>query len=171
MAEKKTKKDSPVWMNIWQKKAAVRKALPSIGKSGRNKFQNYNYVEASEVDKALSPVLLTIGLEVSSSLVEYHVDADCVFVTMHFKVINVDEPKEFIEFDFPGQARVIYAKTVSSKATQTVDDKAIQKAITSAQKYGLLKFFGISVIEPELDTENPAGVPVGGENEEEEFPL
>ena len=133
--------------NLYQKLAEVVQAIDHVEKSGRNTYQNYNYVKAADVARAVRAELSLRNVYLVSDTIEirnYEVPAkegvmQAADIKMKFSFFNGDNLTE-------------PAVVLHSYGTGTdKGDKAVYKAMTGALKYGLRNAF---LIPDESDPEN-----------------
>lgn len=130
---------------LYSKMAAVAGGLDSLPKDGYNKFHKYKYVTADTVSNAIRKLMAAQNL--------------AFFVDMG----NIEDRdgKYVIEFKFTfacGDTGATRSSVWSGEAQNTnskggIDDKALAKAATTAQKYFLMKTFNISTGDQE-DTDS-----------------
>lgn len=138
-------------LNLLQKLADVVREIDHVEKSGRNTFQNYNYVKAADVAwmvrKALSQRNVYLVPDVIS-IRNYEIPAKEGFMQA------VDIQMQFSFFD--GDAPEVLPIVLHSYGTGTdKGDKAVYKAMTGALKYGLRHAF---LIPDESDPEGDDSV-------------
>lgn len=134
---------------------AVTKAIGSVEKLGLNKDQNYTYQRWDDILARLSEILPEHGLlivqtQTGQSLFE---GESLVSITYDFIIMNDDGEVWPVPIKWSAAAKV-------RAKTGTVDDKAITKCHTQAEKYFFVKLFKIRSIEmPDSDageeTERP----------------
>ena len=127
---------------LYRKILEAQIAVGKVAKSGRNKAQQYDYATESDilgtVKKAANDAGLVITTSASANLSTFEtVNANgeprvmrCAHVVLQFRVIDADTG-EMETGSFDGYS-------------EDYGDKAIYKATTGANKYFLLKFFGVS---------------------------
>jgi hypothetical protein len=149
------------------KMAAILGEVSRIPKSGRNKFQNYDYATEGDALDAIRPLLSKHNIAVFFDCVEVNdLENGRTRVRVQIELVCGDSGESRSSFAF-GEAR-----DVDSKGNTM--DKGIYKAITGAMKYWMFKTFMISTgDDPEADGEpgkaaangskpTPAGKAVAG---------
>lgn len=130
-------------MNIHQRMHGVMTEAGVIGKDGQNSFHKYKYASASSYLKAIRPLLIKYRLSVTPNVVRTGGDAnnpELMGVVMSYTFANIDKPTDLIQ--------VSIASAGSDKG-----DKAVFKAMTSAQKYMFAQVFCLETgDDPEADT-------------------
>lgn len=135
-------------MTLHQKLLHVMEEVGQVEKKGYNKAQNYNFIRETDVADAVRLAFVKYRLEMLPSIeevthapvemrgfdrdsrTEYTRTTFSTLVKMRFTILDSDEPTEqesFVSYGFGLDAQ----------------DKSLAKAITMAQKYGLLKRFMI----------------------------
>lgn len=133
--------------NLYQRIIAIMDEVGAIEKTGRNTQQNYAFIEQAMVVASLRPLLVKHGVVIipnatkttterfetlkedkygKKTTVSVHVQ-----VETKYRVINADNPEEFFESEWAGEAL-------------DYSDKATNKAHTASQKTYLMKLFNIS---------------------------
>lgn len=110
-------------MSIYAKLAEASKLIGHIDKNGTNQHFKFKYQAWDDVLPAVRDALSQVGLWMMPSIESATFDNGRVVVAMRIVIAN---DKESLETTWYGEA-------------QDRDDKAIQKAATSAFKYFLLK--------------------------------
>jgi hypothetical protein len=129
--------------NVYQAMSAVQKALAEqgISKDGTNSFQNYSFRGIDQVYKALAPLLHEHGLLVipgaTYNSVESHTDdkgrlITHVFLDVEYTFVSVEDGST-------------HKATIVGEAMDTAGDKASNKALSAAYKYGMIQTFAIPV--------------------------
>lgn len=125
-----------------QRIAQVMIDLEPVEKTGRVAFGNtkYNYVKSETLFALLQKKLAKAGIVVIPRVegFEYSPDGKVLNVRTGYRIENVDDPNDFRDVPWMGQAKCD-------------DDKAANKAGTSSEKYFLMKLLLIS------DEEDPDG--------------
>jgi len=118
----------------------VMTAVPYIKKSGRNEFNRYNYASEADVLGAIRPAMLKAGLILVPSLLgQARVEQ---MTTQKGGVNNLAYVT--VEYTLAHKSGAIWPEKLHTEGCgMDTQDKAVAKAITSAQKYFLLKFFQI----------------------------
>jgi hypothetical protein len=143
--------------NIHQRILAITQELGAIEKTGQAdpRMGGYEFIEHAQIMGRLRTLLVRHGVTIVPSM---HVTgretvsreggraAHRVTGDLTLTVINADRPEDRFTIEWPGEAL-------------DTQDKATQKAGTSAEKYALMKLFKIS------DREDPDGALVGDEDE------
>lgn len=137
--------------SIYQKILEVQKGLGRIKKTGRNQAQGYDYVTEADLLDEITEKMNAAGLVAFASLDSSDTGAfegvdkygkpsltKWARVTLSLKVVD-SETGDQIEIKMTGYS-------------EDRGDKAIYKAVTGANKYAYLKFFGVSTgDDPEND--------------------
>jgi len=138
-------------LNLLQKLASIVAEIDHVEKSGRNTFQNYNYVKAADVAWLVRKALSSRNIYLVSDVVEvrnYTIPAKENTVMQ-----AVDVRMEFSFFDGDSPATLPIVTHAWGTGTDK-GDKAIYKAMTGALKYGLRHSFIIpDESDPEADVE------------------
>lgn len=139
-------------LNLLQKLAAIVAEIDNVDKRGRNEFQKYAYVKATDVAwlvrKALSSRNIYLVADVVEVLRNYEIPA------REGSMQAVDVKMQFSFFD--GDDLHVAPIVLHAYGTGTdKGDKAIYKAMTGALKYGLRHAF---LIPDESDPEGDASV-------------
>jgi len=115
-------------MNIYQKISEVMKDVKYVQKTGYNSFHKYNYAKESDYIETLRPSLLKHGLVIvphTQTVQQRSLDTgELSTVEMEFRIVNIDNPEEFVTIPSAGQG-------------MDKGDKGVYKAITGAKKYML----------------------------------
>lgn len=118
-------------------------AVGNVAKDGRNKFQNYDFIQSDDVLKAVRAEMVKNNVIVLPRMLGYEMTAETkgfhAVVQFEFTLIDADSG-ETISATWYGEA-------------SDSSDKSFSKAGTSALKYWLLKTFMISAGEPDADAE------------------
>lgn len=143
-------------MTVYAKLLDAQKAIKHVAKNGRNNFQGYDYATEADVLDQVKTVANENGLVITTSAYSeigiYPPDPKgkstrWAKVTLTYKVTDA-ETGETLEGSFDGYA-------------EDSGDKAIYKATTGANKYFLMKFFGVPTgDDPEKD-EKPGSAASG----------
>lgn len=117
-------------MNIYEKINKIMADTPYIFKDGKIEFKNTKYRAVTEenVLNMLRPKMIEQGLVMFPVSLDFSKDEIITTANMVFKVVNAENPEEFILVASGGQGA-------------DSQDKGIGKAITYANKYALLKMF------------------------------
>lgn len=117
-------------MNIYEKINKIMADTPYIFKDGKIEFGNTKYRAVTEenVLSMLRPKMIEQGLVMFPVTLEATKEGTLTTANMVFKVVNAENPEEFILVASGGQGA-------------DSQDKGIGKAITYANKYALLKMF------------------------------
>jgi hypothetical protein len=136
-------------LNLLQKLAEAVAEIDHVEKSGRNTFQNYNYVKAADVAWLVRKALSSRNIYLVSDVVEirnYQIPAKEGFM----QAVDVRMEFSFFDGDSPETPPVV---THSWGTGTDKGDKAVYKAMTGALKYGLRHAFIIpDESDPEADT-------------------
>jgi hypothetical protein len=137
--------------NVYQRLVAIYDALEPIAKTGKNNEQGgYAFVEQSHVAAEIRKLLAKYGVVLVSEVLEVetreitstknNTRGERALVKMRFSFVNADAPEDKIVFEgWPG-------------LSYDFSDKAVNKALTAAQKTFLIKQFLVSDIDPDSDT-------------------
>lgn len=117
-------------MNIYEKINKIMADTPYIFKDGKIEFGNTKYRAVTEenVLSMLRPKMIEQGLVMFPVTLEATKEGTFTTANMVFKVVNAENPEEFVLVASGGQGA-------------DSQDKGIGKAITYANKYALLKMF------------------------------
>jgi len=124
--------------NIYQRLHAAMRDVGYIQKDGYNSFSKYKYVTHDAVVEHVRKALVQHGIVVVTSTPEVEFPAAATTnagkannicrVRLVVRFVNADEPSEFVETEFWGEA-------------SDTGDKAIYKAISGAKKYAFTNMF------------------------------
>lgn len=119
--------------NIYQRILAASSELKSIPKNGRNSFQKYDYVLASDVFSHVRTVAIRHGILLIPTVVNVDAPIDRakqVLTRVYIKLtaINVDKPEETVEVHTTGDG-------------SDNGDKSPYKGMTGALKYACIFMF------------------------------
>lgn len=139
-------------LTLAAKLARIGKEIGKVDKSGRNTQQSYNYIEYGVVAGRIRELFDTYGVIIVPSVESYQVDEITgrnggrgyhFMLNMSFKLINGDDPADFITSSWLGESA-------------DFGDKGINKAETSGTKYFLMRLFNVSEKgEEEADSKSP----------------
>lgn len=117
-------------MNIYEKINKIMADTPYIFKDGKIEFGNTKYRAVTEenVLNMLRPKMIEQGLVMFPVSLELSKDGIITTANMVFKVVNAENPEEFILVASGGQGA-------------DTQDKGAGKSITYSQKYALLKLY------------------------------
>jgi len=140
-------------MSVYQKILQAQKALGYVEKKGRNNFSGYGYATEADVLHSVKTAANDAGLilltSTTTELGVHQIDNKSMRwakTVLAYKVIDADTG-ETLEGTFDGYA-------------EDKGDKAVYKATTGANKYFLMKFFGVNTgDDPERDDEPPVVQP------------
>lgn len=137
-------------MNVYQRLAEVRKAVPYLKKE--QKGSQYQYVGSADVLGALHEKINEVGLVLIPEIVEHKVtiferinskgNVSNEYLTeldMTMTWVNIDEPKDKISVKW-------YAQGID-----LAGEKGVGKALTYGEKYYLLKVFNIATDKDDPD--------------------
>jgi hypothetical protein len=115
-------------MNVYQRLSAVMQEVAYVQKKGVNDFHDYSYAKEADFVRAIRPSMLKHGLlflpvKQTTSVIQNE-KKFLTTVEMVFRIVNVDDPTDFIEIASAGQGT-------------DANDKGIYKAITGSKKYAL----------------------------------
>lgn len=123
----------------------VMKEVTGVGKTGHNKFHNYDYSSKEDVLKVLQPAMVNAGLACLPSVLKWQTDEYGNFV-VDYDMILMHESGVTFPVQWVGVAQ--------DKDRQGKNgDKWFNKAATAAEKYFLLKLFHIPVSEDDADAD------------------
>ena len=138
-------------LNVYQRLAEVRKAVPYLKKEQQGK--QYNYVGSSDVLGSLHEKINEVGLMLVPEVVGHHLTtfertnakgtpSNEYFTELDMTMtwVNVDEPSDTVKVSW-------YAQGVD-----LAGEKGVGKALTYGEKYFLLKFFNIATDKDDPDT-------------------
>jgi len=130
-------------MTLIERLNAARIAIGSVSKDGYNQHFKFKFQAWDDVAPAVGKALADAGVVVFPAITEVARDGDRTTVRMEFEVTD-------------GEHEKLYSWYGEAKGN---DDKAIQKAATSATKYFYLKLFLIGTKDEVADTDgdNPKG--------------
>lgn len=121
----------------------IMAAVGNIAKSGRNKFQNYDFIQSDDVVDAIRNQMINNNVIIIPRMLGYEMSAETkgfhAVVQFEFTLIDADSGESM--------SATWYGEASDSS------DKSFSKAGTSALKYWLLKTFMISAGEPDADKE------------------
>lgn len=133
---------APAIPSFYLRLAKIQGEIDRIGKTGRNKEQGYSFVEESAIMDAVKPMLLEAGIFMTMKQVANSAKVDqLVHGKNQTQFFKAEVEVELCLIDGHSDAREVYP--AHSYALDT-GDKALQKALTSAGKYAVLKAFMIS---------------------------
>lgn len=115
---------------LYQKLARLQSAVSMIPKTGKNKHQNYTYVEEGVLLDHIRPLLLENGLVFFSNVLETAKEGKFVQVKMEFTLADIETGEE-LKLHYWGEG-------------MDGGDKAYYKAYTGATKYFFMKTLLIS---------------------------
>ena len=125
--------------SLYKKMAAVMASLQRIPKRGYNSHFKYEYVTDSDVMDAVRLAMGAAGLGFFNNLIDMEQDSKRTLVTVDATFAD-------------GDTGATMTVTWVGEALDT-QDKGINKALTGAVKYGLLKTFLISTGEDDPDSD------------------
>lgn len=131
--------------NLYQRIAGLMQHLDPVEKSGQVNFGStrYSYVRADVLFATLQKKLADAGVVVVPSIESVQASPDggkVLLAAMRFRLVNVDDPTDFLEVPWFAQGAA-------------GDDKAVSKCGTSGMKYFLMKLLLMS------DEEDPDADP------------
>lgn len=138
-------------MNIYQKMEKVMSEASYVQKTGFNSHFKYSYATEADYLAVVRPALIKHGLVIIPSVehIQYKPDNNnIVTVIMKFKVVNIDDPTQIIEFNCSGSG-------------EDKSDKAVPKAITGAKKYMLSSLFLLATGD-DAEASDEKGTPTAG---------
>jgi hypothetical protein len=134
--------------NVYQRIHAVMTEIGTIAKNGTNTFHKYKYASEADYVQALRPLLSKHGLVVIPNIYSegLQINGDITTAVVQFNIVNVDDPKDFVQTSVLGQG-------------QDKGDKGVYKLMTGAKKYfAALTFMVATGDDPEKD-DKPRGFP------------
>lgn len=126
--------------NLAQRLVSAMGASGQVARSGRRTDQGYKYVAWDDVAETVQTAFAAAGILCLPTVVDSGVESARTSqdkptwrasVLVEFRLINADDPADTLTFRWPGQA-------------DDSGDKAVQKALTYAAKYGLMKLLLIA---------------------------
>ena len=137
-------------MNIYQKILEVKKVITQLGLEKDKKGYNFSYVTGNQILGKITPRMNEVGLilvpeidKESISTTKEEKGRWIVQGTMTYTWINTDNPEEKLKTDW-----VFFGKHDQDIA------QAFGSALTYAERYFLLKFFGIATDLDDPDLKN-----------------
>lgn len=125
------------------KMVRIMAAVGNVEKSGRNKFQNYDFIQSDDVLKLVRAEMVKNNVVIIPRMLGYEMTAETkgfhAVVQFEFTLIDADSGESM--------SATWYGEASDSS------DKSFSKSGTSALKYWLLKTFMISAGEPDADAE------------------
>ncbi len=141
-------------MSLYQKILSAQKAIGFVSKNGKNTFHKYDYATESDILDSVKKAANEAGLVILTSADSEHGQFEAfngrgekslvrwAKVRLNYKIVDA-ETGEKEEGSFDGYS-------------EDNGDKAIYKATTGANKYFLMKFFGVATgDDPEKDSALP----------------
>lgn len=131
-------------MNLWEKLLKMSEEF-YVEKTGHNNHQHYDYVSDADYTKVARRIFHQYRVIVVPSLqgeIQYNPRNKVTSFAMAFKLVNVDNPKEFETVVIPSQG-------------WDANDKGVYKANTGAKKYMLALTFLAATGD---DAENDSGL-------------
>jgi hypothetical protein len=122
---------------LFAKMAKVMGGLSTFGKDARNKFHNYDYVSAAQVTQTIGRAMANEGIAFFSSTVGMQTTEDNRYIVEYEYTFACCETGVTMASRWFGEA-------VHTTSKGALDDKAINKAATTALKYFLLNTFVVS---------------------------
>ncbi len=131
--------------------AAIAKITGDVGaikKDGYNKFHQYDYTSAAEVQHRLQPLLAREGLVILQNEIHRDLTADGTALAVTYEFILAHESGDI----YPD--RLLHTGIAAARNTKGgFDDKAGNKCHTAARKYFLLGLFQIPTGVPDADAD------------------
>lgn len=124
-------------MNVYQRMHGVMAEFGIVAKKGYNQHHKYTYAKESDFVEAIKPLLVKYRLFIIpqiDTLMHAPEKPTLVDIKMSYKIINIDNPNDFVVASMGGQG-------------QDNGDKAVFKAITGAKKY----FYSVTFVVPTGD--------------------
>jgi hypothetical protein len=136
--------------SLYAKLARVMGQISRLPKEGRNTFQNYDYVTDTTVADAVRKALAAENVAFFASMTSTGVEGELVVSSFEFTFADGDTGATVTTVWF-GEARRFASR---KDGKDSIDDKAINKTATAAEKYFLLKTFLLSTgDEPDADAD------------------
>jgi len=127
--------------SLYKRMAQAMAQLKRLPKRGQNKHFNYMYVTDSDVLDAVRGALGGVGIAFFNDLVDMEQDGNRTLITLDATFAD-------------GETGASVTVTWAGEALDS-QDKGINKALTGAVKYGLLKTLLVSTGEDDPDDEQP----------------
>ncbi len=127
-------------LNIYQRMAKVMQAVSYVQKEDKKVNNQYTFVSHDAVTAKIRPALLEAGIMPVVTVKSHSQDGNRTEATIGVRLVNVDQPEDFIEVESFGYG---------------IDpqDKGPGKAISYAFKYAMLKVFCLETgDDPERDS-------------------
>lgn len=127
-------------LNLAAKIAKISAELKAMKKGGHNSQQHYNFIEYAAVAAEIRKKQFEVGIAIVPRIEGYSCDQVATskggsgfhyVLDMLFEVINTDNPEDRFQVKWLGEAT-------------DYGDKGINKAITSAVKYFIMRLYNIS---------------------------
>ena len=142
---------------IYKKLAEIQGELSVVGKSGKNKFQNYDYATEGDFLEVVRPLCAEKGICISTSAIEEQteigrfesVNAKGQAGLTRFAVVCVQTTLTDSE---DGSSIVV----VMPGYAEDTGDKALYKALTGATKYAVWKAFNLATGD-DVENDQPKG--------------
>lgn len=130
---------------LFQKILAAQEKLESLEKSGKNEYHKYTYSTSGDVLLPAQQACNSVGLLLTSDCIAWEILPGRATVTIEVKVID-------------SETGVSYSVKSPGYAEDSKGDKAVFKAITGGEKYGVrLMFCLASDDDPESSPKNSNG--------------
>lgn len=125
--------------NVHQRMHAVMELLDYVCKESKKVNNQYSFVSHDAVTAAVRAQMVDQGLVCLVTVIEHSQDGNRTDATIRAKIVNIDDPSDFVEVDSFGFG-------------VDTQDKGPGKAISYALKYALLKTFMLETgDDPERD--------------------
>jgi hypothetical protein len=126
----------PAKASLYAKMAAIMAELSNVEKDGYNKFHKYNYVSASNIANAIRGLMGKHNLAFFAEVASIQ-EQDGKYLVEYLYTFACGDTGETHISRWFGEAQNTHSKG-------GIDDKALAKAATTAQKYFLMRTFNIS---------------------------
>lgn len=135
-------------LNLYQKLTNIKGEFGALEKDGTNDFHKYNYVTEAQVMTRFKDLCVTHGVFVEATCAGIshekgmgkHGDGILTTMNMEYKIVDIENPSDFIKVSFPGTG-------------MDSGDKGAYKAMTGSYKYFLIKTLNLATDDdPENDT-------------------
>lgn len=127
--------------SLYTKMAAIMLDLQNVSKDGHNKFHKYDYASASGIANAIRPLMGKHNLAFFVDVANIE-DCDGKYKIEYIYTFACGDTGETHECRWFGEAQ-------NTNSKGGIDDKALAKAATTAQKYFLMRTFNISTEDDE----------------------
>lgn len=144
--------------NVYQRVLSIMEDLDYIQKGEKTVNNTYRFVSHDQVTAAIHPLCVKHRLLPIPSTISSKQDGNMTQLMLRVKFVNVDQPEDFFEVDFPGYG--IDGGGVNREGKPIpVGDKGPGKAVSYAYKYSILKTFCLETGEDPDNNANAAYEP------------